>query len=176
LIVERVDYLQVGFGSEMLLGLRTSNDFGPVVTFGGGGLDVEYVNVHLKTGHNLAILPSSSLSTTVMKEVLGKTAIYGKIAEEFRGQKPLIQPEKLLEAIGIFQTIGQSFSLFNQKETYTIEELEINPLVMADGNLLPLDGLCRFSRRKIELAVRQPSRLRSSLNLKRLLSSASQKR
>jgi len=163
LIVERVDYIQVGFGSEMLLGLRTSNDFGPVVTFGGGGLDVEYLNVHLKTGHNLAILPSSSLPVTVMKEVLGKTAIYGKIAEEFRGQKPLIQPEKLLEAVSIFQAIGQSFSLFNQKETYTIEELEINPLVIASGKLLPLDGLCRFSRYKRELAVRPAEQIKKLL-------------
>ncbi len=163
LIVERVNYLQVGFGSEILLGLRTSNDFGPVVTFGGGGLDVEYLNTHFKAGHNLAILPSSPLPAAVMKAILARTAIYGKIAEEFRGQKPLLPPEKLLEAIKIFQTIGQSFSLFNQKETYTIEELETNPLVMADDNLLPLDGLCRFSRRKIELAVRPAEQINKLL-------------
>ncbi|MBP8601095.1 MAG: acetate--CoA ligase family protein [Candidatus Saccharicenans sp.] len=164
LIVELVDYLQVGFGSEILLGLRATNDFGPVVTFGGGGLDVEYLNVHIKPGRSLAILPSLPLSRQAIKAALEKTAIYGKVAEEFRGRKPLIQPELLIQAVQIFQSIGRGFSLFNQKEMYTIEELEVNPLVMAAGKLVPLDGLCRFSRRKIALSTRPAEQIEKILD------------
>ncbi|MDD8020818.1 MAG: acetate--CoA ligase family protein [Acidobacteriota bacterium] len=163
LIVELVDYLQVGFGSEILLGLRTTNDFGPVVTFGGGGLDVEYLNVHIKPGHSLAILPSYQLPSRAIKAALEETAIYGKIAAEFRGRKALIQPEKLIQAVEIFQSIGRDFSLFNQKETYTIEELEVNPLVMSAGQLVPLDGLCRFSRRKTEISARPTAQIKKLL-------------
>lgn len=150
LIAELVNFEQTGFGSELLLGLRVSKDFGPVVTFGGGGLDVEYLNAHLKDGHSLAILPSINLSLKAIEAALEPVAVYGKIAKEFRGRKALIKPEKLVEAIQIFQKIGQEFSPFNQDETFTIEELEVNPLVIKQGKVVPLDGLCRFSRQKIE--------------------------
>jgi len=150
LIAELVNFEQTGFGSELLLGLRVSKDFGPVVTFGGGGLDVEYLKAHLKDGHGLAILPSINLSLKAIEAALEPVAVYGKIAKEFRGRKALIKPEKLVEAIQIFQKIGQEFSPFNQDETFTIEELEVNPLVIKQGKVVPLDGLCRFSRQKIE--------------------------
>lgn len=113
-----MNYLQVGFGSEILLGLRTSNDFGPVVTFGGGGLDVEYLNTHFKAGHNLAILPSSPLPAAVMKAILARTAIYGKIAEEFRGQKPLLPPEKLLKLSRYFRLSDRIFSFQSEGNLY----------------------------------------------------------
>ncbi|MBC7321406.1 acetate--CoA ligase family protein, partial [bacterium] len=150
LIVELVNFEQTGFGSELLLGLRVSKDFGPVVTFGGGGLDVEYLNDHLKDGHSLAILPSINLSLKAIEAALEPVAVYGKIAKEFRGRKALIKPEKLVEAIQIFQKIGREFSPFNQDEPFTVEELEVNPLVIKQGKVVPLDGLCRFSRQKIE--------------------------
>lgn len=150
LIAELVDYERVGFGSELLVGLRVSKDFGPIVTFGGGGLDVEYMNVHLKEGHSLAILPSANMSSRAIKSVLEPLAVSGKIVREFRGRKALIKPEDLTEAIQIFQKIGQEFSPFNQKTAYTVEELEANPLVIREGKVIPLDGLCRFSKEKIE--------------------------
>jgi acyl-CoA synthetase (NDP forming) len=163
LIVELIDYAQIGFGSEILLGLRATNDFGPVVTFGGGGLDVEYLNTYLKAGRSLAILPSIPVSSRAIITTLEKTAIYGKIAQEFRGRKPLIEPEKLVRAVEIFQSMGRNFSIFNRKETYTIEELEVNPLVVTADQLVPLDGLCRFSRRKIEVSTRPTGQIKKLL-------------
>jgi len=150
LIAELVDYERAGFGSELLLGLRVSKDFGPIVTFGGGGLDVEYMNVHLKEGHNLAILPSFHMASKAIRSALEPLAVYGKIAAEFRGRKALVKPEDLTEAIQIFQEIGQEFSPFKQETVYTVEELEANPLVIKAGRVVPLDGLCRFSKEKME--------------------------
>ncbi|MBU4331244.1 MAG: acetate--CoA ligase family protein, partial [Acidobacteria bacterium] len=43
LICEAVRFEDVGFGSEILIGLRTTREFGPVLTVGLGGLDVEYL-------------------------------------------------------------------------------------------------------------------------------------
>ncbi|MGB9764435.1 MAG: acetate--CoA ligase family protein [Candidatus Saccharicenans sp.] len=163
LVVELVDYEQVGFGSELLLGLRVSRDFGPVVTFGGGGLDVEYLNAHLKDGHSLAILPSSGLGSQDIESALKPVAVFGKIAREFRGRKPLIEAERIIAAIQIFQQIAEDFSPFNHKEIYTIEELEINPLVMRQKKFVPLDGLARFSRQKVESDGRPVSQIKKIL-------------
>ncbi len=45
-----------------------------------------------------------------------------------------------------FQQAGRLFSPFGRKFPYVIEEAEVNPFVIRGGRLVPLDGLCRFSR------------------------------
>src|SRR4030065_77365 len=55
LVLEKVAFPDLGFGSELLLGIRNSREFGPVVTMGLGGLDVEYVNERLKEKRAVAI-------------------------------------------------------------------------------------------------------------------------
>lgn len=163
LVAELVDFEQVGLGSELLLGLRVSKDFGPVVTFGGGGLDVEYLNAHLKEGHSLAILPSEGLAARAMLPVLEPLAVFGKIARDFRGRRAVVRPEVLVRAIEVFQKLASDFSPFNHKEEFTLEELEVNPLVIRRGNVLPLDGLCRFSRQKLESADRPVEQIKRLL-------------
>lgn len=163
MVVELVDFEQVGFGSELLLGLRVSKDFGPVITIGGGGLDVEYLNTHLKEGHNLTIFPAEGLSKRILIKELEELAVYGKIAREFRGHQPLVDSETLISAIRIFQKIATDFSPFNKKAAFTLEELEINPLVIRKGKLLPLDGLARFSRQKIATGERPVKQIKQLL-------------
>jgi acyl-CoA synthetase (NDP forming) len=150
LIAELVRYQQIGFGSELLLGLRVSEDFGPVITFGSGGLDVEYLNAHLREGRNLAILAAEDVDRKLVEKALEPLAVYGKIARDFRGRRALVKPGQILDALRCFQKIAADFSPFNRKSVWTFEELEANPLVIRDGRLLPLDGLGRFSRRKLE--------------------------
>ncbi len=151
LLVELVEFEQAGFGSELLLGLRVSRDFGPVVTFGGGGLDVEYLNAHLKEGRALTILPVDGVSDIRLRESLEPLSVFGKVAREFRGRKPLVKSEEILKAIFTFQKIGRDFSPFNPDTQFTVEELEVNPLVIRKGRLVLLDGLARFSRMKMVL-------------------------
>lgn len=154
MVAELVGYEQVGLGSELLLGLRVSRDFGPTITFGGGGLDVEYLNAHLKEGHSLAILPAESLDFRTRLSVLEPLAVFGKIARDFRGRRAVVRPETLLKAIEVFEKLAADYSPFNRRTEFTLEELEVNPLVIKKGKVLPLDGLCRFSRQKLEPADR----------------------
>ncbi|MBC7364018.1 MAG: acetate--CoA ligase family protein [Candidatus Aminicenantes bacterium] len=163
LVVELVEFEQVGFGSELLLGLRVSRDFGPVVTFGGGGLDVEYLNVHLKEGSSLAILPVTGLAEKKVLSRLEPLAVFGKVAREFRGRKPLVKAEELERVVKTFQQIGKDFSPFNQHSSFTVEELEVNPLVIRQGRLVLLDGLARFSRNKLTFETRSAAQMQKIL-------------
>jgi len=113
-------------------------------------------------------LPSTPVSSRAIRTTLEKTAIYGKIAQEFRGRKPLIEPEKLVRAVEIFQSMGRNFSIFNRKETYTIEELEVNPLVVTADQLVPLDGLCRFHGGRLKSQPGRLARLKNFLSPKLL--------
>jgi acyl-CoA synthetase (NDP forming) len=157
LAVEKVAFDDVGFGSEILLGLRNSRDFGPVLTMGGGGLDVEYMNERLKDGQAVAIASVPLLKDETALGLLEPLAFYGKLAAEFRGRKPLAAPKALLGTLLRFRDLAAAFSPSSSVSPYVLEEAEVNPLVARGGRLIPLDGFCRFSRDKTAPAARRPA-------------------
>jgi len=148
LLVEKVAFDNVGFGSEILLGLRNSQDFGPVLTMGSGGLDVEYMNARLKEGRAVAIASAHLLDDAKAQELISPLTFYGKLAAEFRGRKPLVAPKVLVETLLRFRALAAAFSAFSAVTPFVLEEAEVNPFVVRRGRLVPLDGVCRFSREK----------------------------
>jgi acyl-CoA synthetase (NDP forming) len=154
LIVEAVEYEGAGFGTELLLGLRNSREFGPIVSLGSGGLDVEYLNARLREGSSVSIASAHLLEAPDVPRLLRPLAFYDKLTAGSRGNPPLVAEEKLAEICHKFQRLGAFFSPYAQDSSFVIEEAEVNPLVVSRGRLLPLDGLCRFSRRKEQLPDR----------------------
>jgi len=157
LVAEKVAFDDVGFGSEILLGLRNSRDFGPVLTMGGGGLDVEYMNERLKEGRAVAIASVPLLTDDKALGLLEPLAFYGKLAAEFRGRKPLVAPKALLETFLRFRDLAAAFSPSSAVSPYVLEEAEVNPFVVRRGRLVPLDGVCRFSRDKETAPAARPA-------------------
>ena len=154
LVCEKVRYADVGFGSELLLGARNSREFGPVVTMGGGGLDVEYMNERLREGQAVALASAHLLADRAIPGLLEPLAVYGKVAADFRGRLPLVTPDKLAAAFFKFCDLVRAFSPYGENSPFVIEEVEVNPLVVRAGALIPLDGVCRFSRTKVKPAGR----------------------
>ena len=154
LVAERVAFDDVGFGSEILLGLRNSRDFGPVLTMGSGGLDVEYMNERLREGRAVAIASAHLLAAGKARGLLEPLTFYGKLASEFRGRKALVSPEVLTETLLRFRDLAAAFSAFSTDSPYVLEEAEVNPFVVRRGRLVALDGVCRFSRDKANLSAR----------------------
>jgi len=154
LVVEKVGYENAGFGSEILLGLRNSQDFGPVLTMGSGGLDVEYMNARLKEGRAVAVASAHLLEDAGAQALLEPLAFYGKLAVEFRGRKPLVAPQHLVDTLLRFRDLAAAFSAFSAATPFVLEEAEVNPFVVRRGRLVPLDGVCRFSRLKAALSAR----------------------
>jgi len=146
LVVEAVEYEKTGFGSELLLGLRNTREFGPVVTLGAGGIDVEFMNYNLKEGRALAIASAPLIENFDVVSVLKSLAFFDKITAEFRGRKPLLTQEELVNVFKQFGLLAVSFSPFGEENEYVLEEAEVNPFVINTGKLVPLDGMCRFSR------------------------------
>jgi acyl-CoA synthetase (NDP forming) len=146
LVLEKVAYENVGFGSELLLGIRRSREFGPVVTMGLGGLDVEYVNERIKEGQAVAIGSAHLLRKKEILPLLAPMAFHDKLTKGFRGGTALLSEKTLVETYRRFLELAFHFSSFSKGSPYVIEEAEVNPFVVRDGNLIPLDGMCRFSR------------------------------
>ena len=154
LVTEKVAYENVGFGSEVLFGLRNSKDFGPVLTVGGGGLDVEYMSERLREGRAAAIASAHALDDGAAPGLLEPLAFFGKLAAEFRGRKAPVAPGVLADALLRFRDLAVAFSPFEPATPFVIEEAEVNPFVARRGRLVALDGVCRFSRAKAALAAR----------------------
>ena len=154
LVAEKVAFDDVGFGSEILLGLRNSREFGPVLTVGGGGVDVEYMNERFREGRGVAIASAHLLDAAKAPGLLEPLAFYGKLAAEFRGRKPLVAPRVLIETLLRFRDLAAAFSPFATGTPYVLEEAEVNPFVVRRGRLVPLDGVCRFSRAKTAVPAR----------------------
>ena len=148
LLVEKVAFDNVGFGSEILLGLRNSPDFGPVLTMGSGGLDVEYMNARLEEGRAVAVASAHLLDDATAAELIEPLAFYGKLAVPFRGRRPLVSPKVLVETFLRFRDLAAAFSAISDTTPFVLEEAEVNPFVVRRGRLVPLDGMCRFSRAK----------------------------
>jgi acyl-CoA synthetase (NDP forming) len=111
-----------------------------------GGLDVEYVNERLKERKAVAIGSAHLLRRDQMEGLLEPLAFFDKLVKGFRGHPAPLSRDILIEAFDRFRRLAAHFSPYSRKSAFVIEEAEVNPFVIRDGALIPLDGMCRFSR------------------------------
>jgi acetyl-CoA synthetase (ADP-forming) len=108
-------------GVELILGGTRDSVFGPVVVVGPGGTYAELLG-----DHAIGIAP---VTMTEAKEMLSRSGV-SRILEGYRGG-PTAGTERLVRVISSFSTIlsGQN----------SIEELEINPLMVTGSGVLAVD-------------------------------------
>jgi len=127
-----------GLGSELILGLRWTEDFGPVVTLGAGGIYTEFLAAHLRPGVEVGIFSPEASCEGDIREALTRLAA-GKLATAgLRGQPPRVDAGTLVDAVGRFTALAREFA------PQDIVEAEINPLVVAGEQLLALDILVKL--------------------------------
>jgi acyl-CoA synthetase (NDP forming) len=146
LVCEMVEYDKTGFGTELLMGLRNSREFGPIATIGVGGVEIEYLSERIKEGKAVSIGSPHILFKKDIQRILEPLAIYDKLVGKVRGKKALVTKDELVETYFRFLRLGAFFSPYRFEHPYVIEEAEVNPFVARNKNLIALDGMCRFSR------------------------------
>jgi len=147
LVLEAVEYEDRGFGSELLMGMRNSREFGPVLSMGSGGLDVEFLHTHLKAGRVVSITAAHLSGGQDTADRIRCLAFFEKLTGSFRGRPPLVAAELLAEIQAKFQSLAAHFSPYAERSVFVIGEAEVNPFVVRGGRLVPLDGMCRITRR-----------------------------
>lgn len=148
LLCEVVEYDKTGFGTELLMGLRNSREFGPVATIGVGGVEIEYLSERIKEGKAISIGSPHILYKKDIPRILEPLAIYDKLVGNVRGKEALVTEEELVETYFRFLRLGAVFSPYRFDQPYVIEEAEVNPFVAQNKKLFALDGMCRFSRKQ----------------------------
>lgn len=133
------------FGSELFVSLRKSREFGMIISAGLGGTHTELYAERFKKGQAVVAASAEMIEGDVFFDLFKKTISYRKLAGLTRGQKRVVTDEQLLECFSAFIAIAKEFSPLNYKSPFVIEELEINPFAFSGYQMIPLDGLCRFS-------------------------------
>jgi len=156
-----------GVGSELLVGIRNTRDFGMVITAGIGGVDTELLAGSARRGQ--AVVSASTVLTTADEflELFKPTIGYRRLAGLTRGGRRLVTDEALVQCFGGFIRLANSCSAGHPETDFVIEELEVNPFTCSAGSLVALDGLCRIGRPS---SVRPP---RPQAKIDRLLHPAS---
>jgi acyl-CoA synthetase (NDP forming) len=146
LIAEFINY-QVGkFGHEVLLGLQDSREFGPVITYGAGGVDTEFYAEIFKERQAVTTYSAEFINKNSLPKMIKIPAVYKKLSGKTREKLKLIEDTAITDIIAGFTEIGKRYSSANKDAEFAIKELEINPLAVVDGGLLAIDALCRFEK------------------------------
>ncbi len=122
-------------GSELILGLRETADFGPVVTLGAGGIYTELLAENFKPGREIGIFSPSVTTDGEIEDTIRRLAIGRLATGRLRGQAPRIEMAPLVAAVRRFTALASEFA------PHDIAECEINPIVITRGQLVALDIL-----------------------------------
>jgi acyl-CoA synthetase (NDP forming) len=128
-----------GLGHELLLGLRWTDDFGPVVTFGPGGIYTEFLSANFRPGRNLAIFSPEIEDEAGIEQAIARVAVMNLVTGKLRGQAAKIEPRAVVPAISRFMALARRYM------PGTISECEINPLVVTEHGLVALDILIKLA-------------------------------
>jgi acyl-CoA synthetase (NDP forming) len=139
-------------GNELLLGLRWTPDFGPVVVFGAGGIYTEFLAESFKTGRDLAILSAEIPPIGGIGGVLDHVAVMPLLTGGLRGQKPRIARERIEETVRTALEFAREFC------PRDVSEFEVNPFVASGGDLVALDVVVKLSKGAPALPPLRPIR------------------
>ncbi len=134
------------FGNELIVSLRRTREFGMVITAGLGGTDTELYANRFRKGQAVVSAATELTDDANFFRLFQKTIAYKKLAGLTRGQKRIVTDDQLIECFTSFIEMGNFYSAANPEAPYVIDELEVNPFAFTDYLMIPLDGMCRFSR------------------------------
>jgi len=152
------------FGTEILFGVKLSNDFGPILTIGFGGILTEFYAKNFKSISIFSpLLEDEKLILNSLKETILGKKLWGKI----RGQEILIDENIFLKYIKKFKEISSYFSPYGGGN-FIIYEFEVNPFVIKDGKLIALDFLLKFGDKKEYFSKKPIQKIKNLLYPKKI--------
>lgn len=144
---------EAGLGGELLVSLRWTGDFGPVIGVGLGGVHAELLARDIRPGRELAMVETDRPVAEVAA-ALGVATAVRLAAEPQRGRPALIDLASLVAVIERLATLAPLTGPGG------LRELEINPLAVTPRGLVALDVLAALdpddtaARRAADLPVR----------------------
>lgn len=127
-------------GHEIIVGYRFARDFGPVISFGPGGIYTEFIAKSFRPGVGNLFLSPDGASRDSVRAALRGNAVRELLAGGLRGTRPAITEDRLVDLVWAFVEAAPAFARAG------ISELEVNPFVVMNGELVALDALVKLER------------------------------
>lgn len=128
-----------GLAGELLVTLRWTPDFGPIVAVGAGGIHAELLAHDLRDGRALAIVSTATSDPGEIAAALRESTVVRLATERQRGRAPLLPMPVLVETVSRLLELGRACM------PGELLEIELNPMAVADGELVALDVLVRLA-------------------------------
>lgn len=125
-------------GHEIIVGYRFARDFGPVVSFGPGGIYTEFLAKSFKAGVATLFLSPQGTDRALVRSLLRGNAVRELLCGGLRGTKAAVDEELLVDLIMAFVEAAPAFARAG------ITEFEVNPFVVMQGELVALDALAKL--------------------------------
>ncbi len=140
LMIEFVERVELGFGQELFVGIRSTREFGAIIAAGLGGIDTEYLASKMKPG--IAVAKALAVDTTAEEflELFKSTAAYDILAGRARGRHRVVSDGELLRCFRAFIAVARRLCVDRGEEGPDLQELEVNPFAFARQKMIPLDG------------------------------------
>ena len=141
-----------GFATELFVGIRSTEEFGPIISAGLGGVEMELLARQTRKGAAVAIAPTGTIDGEGFFNLFKNTLSYDRLSGAMRGSRRLLEDNILIECFQAFIDLANHFSAMNADAAFHLEEVEVNPYAASGGRMAPLDGMCRFrpARRRHE--------------------------
>jgi acyl-CoA synthetase (NDP forming) len=137
-------------GSELILGLRWTADFGAVVTLGAGGIYTEFLAENFKPGREIGVFSPAVTTDREIEDAVNRLAVGRLATGRLRGQAPRIEMRAVVDVVRRF------LALAAECVPHDIEECEINPIVVAGGRLTAVDILVKLGSGRRPAAPSRP--------------------
>jgi acyl-CoA synthetase (NDP forming) len=144
LICQFVDADVRGFATELFVGVRRTAEFGPIITAGLGGVEMETLAKETRKGAAVAIAPTGLVDGPQFLKLFKRTLSYQRLSGAMRGSSRLVTDAVLVECFQAVISLANHFSELNPYSDFEILEFEVNPFTVAGSRLSPLDGVCVF--------------------------------
>ncbi|MEI7529628.1 MAG: acetate--CoA ligase family protein, partial [Elusimicrobiota bacterium] len=142
--VEFLQHSPFALGEELLLGARSDDAFGPVLTLGPGGTHAEALTRALRPGLSPSVIPVElAAGREEWAGFLKSSWVWRYCAGEVRGAHRLAEDAQICKWLEGFARLMRHFRDGGGSQ-WAIEEFEVNPLAVANGRLTALDGVLRF--------------------------------
>ena len=163
LLASFVEADDAGFGSELFVGTRLTPEFGPILSAGLGGVEMELLARNTRPGTAVAIAPAGLTSGEGFLEAFRGTLSYRRLAGKMRRGRRLVTDTRLAQVFQAFIDLANHFDGTGAGARFRIRELEVNPFAIAGGQLIALDGVCSFEAAGTSVMPRPVEKIKNLL-------------